>query len=270
MLTPEQRASLNEAYWHSKRSITDLRREFDLTESALHKEVEPQPSGGTCWFCREPLTYANRRDRNEAQREYGRVHCRCGARQPKLPPELAGRTLRASDATIVVPLFDAQHERDWRWSPSRFRRSDRETYVRSGSEQACDAIEALAMVGLSWSGTFHAIEWDADPRLVVEELAASPTRTIVLPSVTHAMANEGDSLALFFALVQRGWRVISARDARLMHEDDGWYLPPRTAWDGLAPAWQRSSEQPPGTQPADAAAGRRGAHLRSVALGPAG
>ena len=74
------------------------------------------------------------------------------------------------------------------------------------------------MVGLAWSGTFHTIERDADPQVVVAELETAATRTIVLPSVSHAMANEGDSLALFFTLVRRGWRVISARDARLKRE----------------------------------------------------
>ena len=51
MLTPEQHAALNEAYWHTKRTVADIRREFDLTESALAKELVPEPTGADCWFC---------------------------------------------------------------------------------------------------------------------------------------------------------------------------------------------------------------------------
>lgn len=265
MLTPEQQTALNDVYWNSKRSVADIRREFDLTESELNRQLTPRPTGESCWFCHEPLTYRSRRDRNDAQRIYGHLHCRCGARQPKLPPSLAGMELRPSDALIVVPLFDAERRGDWRWVGSRVHRLDPTRHVRSASDEACSAIEALAMVGLRWSGAFISIEQDADPHAVVAELEHSTTRTIVLPSVSRAMANEGDSLTLFFSLVQRGWRVISARDARLEHERerDGWHGDSQT-WDGLATPWQRSSS----AAAADAIAVGlpRTGHLRAVPL----
>jgi len=45
----------------------------------------------------------------------------------------------------------------------------------------------------------------------------------VVPSLTEAMCNEGDSLALFLLLVGRGWRVISsARGVPQGGGYDGW------------------------------------------------
>ena len=57
------------------------------------------------------------------------------------------------------------------------------------------------------------------------------------PSITDTMANEGDALALFFRLVARGWRVMSASHSRLGHGVyEGWCV-------DLAHLWQRDAPE---------------------------
>ena len=209
MLTPEQHTALNEGYWNSKRSVADIRREFELTESELAKQLVPQPTGASCWFCHEPVTYASRRVRNEAQRPYGQLRCRCGAKQPQLPPSLAGIALRPSDALIVGPTCSTSSAVATGVGGARASGASTRPRRLFGERLGVLGHRGVGEVGLAWSGTSHTIERTPIRR------SSSPSwrpqrRDDVLPSVSHVMANEGDSLALFFTLVLRGWRVISA------------------------------------------------------------
>lgn len=232
MLTPDQQLALDSAYWNTKRTITDIRTEFGLTVHQLNTIITPLPAGVCCWWCRTPLTYKNRRARADERNGWDRMTCSCGAEQPKLPQ---GEDLLPSDAAIIAPRFERR--RPWRgyerYAP---RGASEHELVHSASKVVCLAVEALEGAGLRWNGEFHVVEAHDTPDAVLARLERLPTRVLVVPSLTDTMHNEGDALALFFRLVARGWRVMSAARSQLGHEVyDGWC-------DDLAQSWERNGE----------------------------
>lgn len=226
MFTPDQQRALDDAYWNTTRTITDVRTEFGLTVGQLNKQITPLLTGTSCWWCRSPLAFANRRARSD---RWQRLTCSCGADQP----HISERTdLRPTDAAIIAPRF----ERRGPWGPysgSVRGGSPERASISSASTVVCLAVEALERAGLRWNGQFQVVEASDAPAEVIGRLERLPTRVLVVPSITDTMANEGDALALFFRLVARGWRVMSASDSRLGRGVyDGWC-------DDLAHLWQR-------------------------------
>lgn len=226
--TPEQQAALDTAYWHTTRTIADVRGEFGLTVAQLNKAVTPLPTGTTCWWCGAAQHFRSRTDRNDAAKGYSYRECPCGARQPNPPRR---DNLVETDAAILAPLFDRS---EYTYSYRYGRRDEDGRCVHNASEVVCNAVESLQRSGLRWNGQFTVVDASTTPDALIERLDALPTRVLVLPSLTDAMANEGDSLALFFRLVARGWRVLSAggRSELTGAVYDGWC-------DDIAQPWQR-------------------------------
>jgi len=226
MLTPDQQRALDDAYWNTTRTITDIRTEFGLTVGQLNKQITPLLTGTSCWWCRTPLAYANRRARGD---RWQRLTCACAAEQP----HVSDRTdLRPTDAAIIAPRFE-RHDTWGSYSYTRRGDSPERASISSASTVVCLAVEALERAGLRWNGQFHVVEASDGPDEVIARLERLATRVLVVPSITDTMANEGDALALFFRLVARGWRVMSASQSRLGHGVyDGWC-------DDLAHLWQR-------------------------------
>lgn len=214
MLAPEQQALLDELYWNSKQTVTSLCAQFGLTAAQLGKLITPLPAGYACWWCRLPISYRKRSERDEAHRAYRYLTCTCGAEQPE-GVEHPG--LVDSDAAIVAPLFESRE----RYGSYRIGRRTAKVGPMSGVVR--NGVKALAEVGLRWTGVFVVIEAFDSLDAVLARLGALPTRTLVVPALTDMMRNEGDSLALFFRLVAEGWRVVSAAPAQLEHHEyDGW------------------------------------------------
>jgi hypothetical protein len=230
MLTPDQQLALDAAYWHTTRTITDIRTEFGLTVHQLNSSITPLPTGTSCWWCRTPLTYKNRRARSDERSRWYRMTCVCGAEQPAVPQR---DDLVPTDAAIIAPRFE---RRRWvGYSRDASRSGSEHELVHSASEVVCLGVEALERAGLRWNGEFHVVEAHDSPDAVLARLERLPTRVLVVPSITDTMQNEGDALALFFRLVARGWRVMSAARSHLGHDVyEGWC-------DDLAQPWQRGS-----------------------------
>jgi hypothetical protein len=228
MLTPDQQLALDAAYWNTARTITDIRTEFGLTVHQLNSLITPLPTGTSCWRCRAPLTYKNRRARSDERGPWHRMTCACGAEQPAMQHDAR---LRPTDAAIIAPLFERPSWQGYeRYSSGG--RSEREL-VHSASKVVCLGVEALQRAGLRWNGEFQVVEAHDSPDAVLARLERLPTRVLVVPSLTDTMANEGDALALFFRLVARGWRVMSAARSGLARDVyAGWC-------DDLAQPWQR-------------------------------
>jgi hypothetical protein len=230
MLTPDQQHALDDAYWNTTRTITDIRTELGLTVGQLNKLVTPKLTGMSCWWCRTPLAFTNRRSRSD---RWQRLSCSCGAEQPH---QSQRDDLRPTDAAIIAPRFERRSP--WgEYSRYSARRPDDHEAVHSASTVVCLGVEALERAGLRWNGEFHVVDAIDTPDDVIARLDLLPTRVLVVPSITDTMANEGDALALFFRLVARGWRVMSAATSQLGHGVyQGWC-------DDLAQSWQRESPE---------------------------
>lgn len=232
-LTPEQRAQLDELYWHSKQTVTSLSTQFGLTPSQMNKLITPLPAGFDCWWCQRSIEYRKRSERDDVQRRYRHLTCAgCGAEQPE---GMEGVTLAGSDAAIVAPLFE-------RRSPVGYSSRLGHGYQRAGtkpgpmSDVVRLGVKALAEVGLRWTGVFVVVEAFDTVDAVLARLHELPTRTLVAPTLTDMMRNEGDSMALFFRLVADGWRVLGAASSHLHHDEyDGWC-------DDFVDRWQPARE----------------------------
>ena len=223
-LSPERQAELDHLYWHTDRTATSIANEYAVTPHRLATMVSPLPAGVECWLCHAPLCYRNRSERAQAMKLAttkwgGRLVCPCGAQQLR---GLLREGLTDTDAAILAPLYTphGHARRQDPWARYGY-------YPGTPSRSAVlvqDGVEALAAVGLRWCGTFVKVDELTSPAALVEQLEQTlDTRVLVVPSLTEAMCNEGDSLALFLLLVGRGWRVISsARGVPQGGGYDGW------------------------------------------------
>lgn len=214
MLAPEQQVLLDELYWHTNQTVTSLCAQFGLTSTQLGRLVTPLPAGFNCWWCQQSVSYRKRSERDNARRSYRSLTCSCGAEQPE---NVDHPGLVDTDAAIVAPLFETRERY------GSYRNPQRSEKVGPMSEVVRHGVKALADVGLRWAGVFVVLEAFDSLDGVISRLHDLPTRTLVVPSLTDLMRNEGDSLALFFRLVASGWRVISAAPAHFSHSEyDGW------------------------------------------------
>lgn len=236
LLTPEQRAQLDELYWHSKRTVTSLAAEFGLTASQMNKQITPLSAGIDCWWCQRAIAYRKRSERDDVQRRCRHLACAgCGAEQPE---GMEGVTLADSDAAIVAPLFERRGPFGF---SARYGHGYQRPMTKPGpmSDVVRLGVKALAEVGLRWTGAFVVVEAFDTVDAVLARLHELPTRTLVVPTLTDMMRNEGDSMALFFRLVADGWRVLGAASSHLHHDEyDGWC-------DDFVDRWQpsRGSDQ---------------------------
>lgn len=233
LLTSDAAAQLDQLYWHTKQTVTSLAAQFGLTTSQMNKLITPLAAGFDCWWCQQAITYRKRSERDDVQRRYRHLTCRgCGAEQPE---GMEGHALADSDAAIVAPLFERRSEFGYSSRLGFGYQRDRAT-AGPMSDVVRRGVKALAEVGLRWTGVFVVVEAFDTVDAVLARLQTLPTRTLVVPTLTDMMRNEGDSMALFFRLVHDGWRVIGAAQGHLRHaEYDGWC-------DDFIDRWQPPSE----------------------------
>ncbi|MEQ1703241.1 MAG: hypothetical protein ABMA25_24305 [Ilumatobacteraceae bacterium] len=219
-MTREQHAELDELYWCSMRTVTSLAAQFGLTSSQMNRLITPLPAGFDCWWCQRAIAYRKRSERDDVQRRNRHLTCAgCGAEQPV---GMEGVALADSDAAIVAPLFE---RRSLYGYSSRLGRGYQRAMQKPGptSDVVRLGVKALAEVGLRWTGVFVVVEAFDTVDAVLARLQVLPTRTLVVPTLTDMMRNEGDSMALFFRLVADGWRVLGAASSHLQHDEyDGW------------------------------------------------
>lgn len=214
-MTPEQQVLLDELYWNTTRTTKSIAEELGVSYHALAKWVTPWLAGVDCWLCGAPITLQNRTQRKDAgSADFWRgPRCQCGARQPRIADDAR---LVDSNATLLLPTVAVGVST-----------SDTGSILQDG-------INTLARCGLRWNRLYLRIDVLEGPDATLRDLQHLPEKCVVVPTLRHIAVNEGDAIALFFRLVQDGWRVLtSARlSDRSGRRQTEWY-------DNVVPAWQR-------------------------------
>lgn len=222
-LPAEQQLLLDELYWNSTRTTKSIAEQLGLSPAALAKRVSPLPAGVDCWLCGTSIMLASRTHRKDsvAPGAWRGLHCQCGAKQPRVPD---GARLQHSNATLLLPSVAV-----------RVSNSDAGKILQDG-------IDALAHCGLRWNRLYLRIDVMDGPDATLRELQHLPEKCVVVPTLGKLAMNTGDALALFFRLVQDGWRVLTSAplSSPYGYKQSEWY-------DELLPSWQqygRSDESP--------------------------
>jgi len=223
MSTFEHQSLLDELYWNSNRTLKSIAAEFGLMSAEVTKLVSPLPVGIDCWWCKAPVLYRKRSDRENARRGYGSFSCICGVAQPPTQPD----GLAPSLATILVPAPSTPGTYGGELRRARSTLSETSSVLVEG-------VRALNRCRLRWGGSFATIDVTLGPEATVRSLEELPEHFVVVPSLCHLATNEGDALALFFRLVLGGWRVITSANLAAFRN---WYT---AEWyDEMVPSWEQ-------------------------------
>jgi len=234
MSTFEHQDLLDDLYWNSARTLKSIAEEFGLTAAEVTRLVTPRSAGIDCWWCRAPVCYRRRSDRDNARHAYGSFRCTCGATQPPTQPE----GLTPSLATILVPAPSTPGTYGGQLRRARSTMSDT-------SHVLVEGVRALNRCRLRWSGGYATIDVTLGPDEMARVLSELPERFVVVPSLCHLATNEGDALALFFRLVHEGWRVMTSANLDRFRD---WYA---TDWyDEMVPSWEQIAMGPRPFEPA--------------------
>jgi hypothetical protein len=132
---------VNDLYWHSERTVTDLLAELDLSRNALYNALQPLSTGHGCPDCDSTLVYTNRSNRSSSRAscpDCGRV-MQLAAEAAEAPPKAtsgkkaAGSTKAASSgrsggsatpATSPRPTREDTGARSQRVTPPRYEGHD--------------------------------------------------------------------------------------------------------------------------------------------------
>jgi hypothetical protein len=85
---------VNDLYWHSERTVTDLLAELALSRNALYNALQPLTTGHGCPDCDSTLVYTNRSNRSS-----NRASCPDCGRVMQLAAEAAEAATKASGGT---------------------------------------------------------------------------------------------------------------------------------------------------------------------------